>query len=131
MPESKRYDKKKRRIYYNAEKKIPSFKNEEDEQKFWKQNDSYGYIDWERASIGSFVNHKPALRYISIRLPEIMWEKIRILANKRDVPYQSLIKTISRIGLTRNFPRAGKNKKAPFYGAFLLTILFKADINLS
>ncbi len=89
-------------------KKIPSFKNEEDEQKFWEQNDSSGYIDWERASIGSFVNLKPTLRSISIRLPEIMLEKIRILANKRDVPYQSLIKTYLQDRIDEELSRSRK-----------------------
>ena len=73
-------------------KKIPKFKSEKAERDFWKQNDSSEYIDWNDAENVSFSNLKPSLKSISIRLPESMSEKLKVLANKKDVPYQSLMK---------------------------------------
>ena len=73
-------------------KKIPKFKSEKAERDFWKQNDSSEYIDWNDAENVSFHNLKPSLKSISIRLPESMIEKLKVLANKKDVPYQSLMK---------------------------------------
>lgn len=73
-------------------KKIPKFSNEAEEQKFLKDADSTDYIDWSKAKRGVFANLKPSLRTISIRLPESMIEELKVLANKRDVPYQSLLK---------------------------------------
>ncbi len=73
-------------------KKIPKFKSEKAERDFWKKNDSSEYIDWEDAGNVSFSNLKPSLKSISIRLPESMIEKLKVLANKKDVPYQSLMK---------------------------------------
>src|SRR3972149_495941 len=73
-------------------KKIPKFSSEAEEQKFWKEADSTEYIDWSKAKRGVFANLKPSLKTISIRLPESMIEELKVLANKRDVPYQSLLK---------------------------------------
>lgn len=73
-------------------KKIPKFKNEAEERLFWQQNDSSDYIDWSDAEDAVFSKLKPSTRTISIRLPESMLEELKLLANKRDVPYQSLLK---------------------------------------
>ena len=73
-------------------KKIPKFKNEAEERRFWQQNDSSDYIDWSEAEEAVFSQLKPSTRTISIRLPESMIEELKLLANKRDVPYQSLLK---------------------------------------
>lgn len=73
-------------------KKIPNFENEEMEQEFWGNNDSSEYIDWDKAEKVTLPKLKPTLKTISIRLPEIMLEELKLLANKRDVPYQSLMK---------------------------------------
>ena len=75
-------------------KKIPKFKNEDKERKFWANSDSTDYINWEKSKRITFPNLKPSTKTISIRLPESMLEEIKSLANKRDVPYQSLIKII-------------------------------------
>ena len=75
-------------------KRIPKFKNEAEEQKFWANADSTDYIDWSQAKKTVLPNLKPSLKTISLRLPEIMLEELKLLANKRDVPYQSLIKII-------------------------------------
>jgi predicted DNA binding CopG/RHH family protein len=73
-------------------KKIPKFKNEAEERLFWQQHDSSEYIDWSDAEEVVFSRLKPTTRTISIRLPESMIEELKLLANKRDVPYQSLLK---------------------------------------
>ena len=75
-------------------KKIPKFKNEDEEREFWANSDSNDYINWEKSKRITFPNLKPSTKTISIRLPESMLEEIKSLANKRDVPYQSLIKII-------------------------------------
>ncbi len=73
-------------------KKIPKFKNEDEERDFWASHDSTDYIDWSAAKEVVLPNLKPTLKTISIRLPEIMIEELKLIANKRDVPYQSLMK---------------------------------------
>lgn len=73
-------------------KKIPKFENEDQEREFWVLHDSDEFIDWEKAKPLSFPNLKPSTRTISLRLPESMLDDLKMLANKRDVPYQSLLK---------------------------------------
>ncbi len=73
-------------------KSIPKFRNEDEEREFWASHDSTDYIDWSAAREVVMPNLKPTLKTISIRLPEIMIEELKLIANKRDVPYQSLMK---------------------------------------
>jgi predicted DNA binding CopG/RHH family protein len=73
-------------------KKIPSFKNENQKRAFWSKQDSTSYIDWKKAKRVSFPRLRPSMQSISLRLPKMMLEELRTLANKRDVPYQSLLK---------------------------------------
>ena len=73
-------------------KPIPAFKSEAWERKFWETHDSADYIDWNKAERARFPNLKPSTTAISICLPLGLLEQIKIAANKRDVPYQSLIK---------------------------------------
>ena len=73
-------------------KKIPKFSSEAEERKFWQQNDSSEYLDWSEAEEVLFSSLKPSTRKILIRIPESMIEELKLLANKRDVPYQSLLK---------------------------------------
>ena len=73
-------------------KKIPKFTNEAEERRFWQQHDSSEYLDWSEAEEVVLSRLKLSTRKISIRLPESMIEGLKILANKRDVPYQSLLK---------------------------------------
>jgi predicted DNA binding CopG/RHH family protein len=73
-------------------KSIPAFKSGAEERKFWETHDSTDYIDWSKAERVRFPNLKPSTTAISIRLPLGLLEQIKIAANKRDVPYQSLIK---------------------------------------
>ena len=73
-------------------KKVPKFKSEAEERRFWATADSTEYIDWDKGKIVVFKNLKPSLKTISLRLPEPMLAELKLLANKRDVPYQSLLK---------------------------------------
>ncbi len=72
--------------------KIPKFRTEEEERNFWSSHDSTEYINWSKAKDVTLSNLKPSVRSISIRLPEIMVEELKLLAHKKDVPYQSLMK---------------------------------------
>ena len=73
-------------------KPIPTFQSEAEERAFWETHDSTDYVDWTKAISVRFPNLKPSSTSISIRLPSGLLESIKIAANKRDVPYQSLIK---------------------------------------
>lgn len=73
-------------------KKAPEFESEKDERKFWETHDSADYLDWSQAQHASFPKLKPSTKTISLRLPETLLDRIKIEANKRDMPYQSLIK---------------------------------------
>lgn len=73
-------------------KKIPKFKSEAEEAEFWATHDSTEYIDYSAAKKVLFPKLKPSTKTISIRLPESLIEHLKALANKRDVPYQSLLK---------------------------------------
>lgn len=73
-------------------KPTPNFKSEDAARKFWATHDSTDYIDWSKAKKIKFPNLKPSVRSISIRLPESLINDLKILANKKDVPYQSLMK---------------------------------------
>jgi len=71
---------------------MPEFENEAEERKFWESHDSTEYVDWSRAQRASLPKLKPSTKTISLRLPEALLDRIKIEANKRDMPYQSLIK---------------------------------------
>jgi predicted DNA binding CopG/RHH family protein len=73
-------------------KKIPKFENEDQERDFWSTHDSADYIDWGKAKRVRFPKLKPSTKTISVRLPESMLDDLKVLANKKDVPYQSLLK---------------------------------------
>ncbi len=73
-------------------KKIPTFKDEDAERDFWAKEDSTEYLDWSKAERITLPKLRPSLRTISLRLPESMIAELKLLANKRDVPYQSLLK---------------------------------------
>jgi predicted DNA binding CopG/RHH family protein len=73
-------------------KPIPEFASEAEERKFWESHDTADYLDLSKAVRVRFPNLKPSTVSISLRLPVGLLEQIKIAANKRDVPYQSLIK---------------------------------------
>ncbi|MGH7559867.1 MAG: BrnA antitoxin family protein [Gemmatimonadales bacterium] len=81
MPKSKR-----------ALKPIPAFSAEDDEREFWAEHDSTDYVDWSQARVVRFPNLRPSSTAISVRLPDTLLTELKLLANERDVPYQSLLK---------------------------------------
>lgn len=73
-------------------KPVPKFRSEAAERRFWETHDSADYLDWTQATPARFPNLRPSTKSISLRLPIDLLERIKIEANRRDVPYQSLIK---------------------------------------
>jgi predicted DNA binding CopG/RHH family protein len=82
-------------------KKIPEFKSEDHERTFWATADSTEYVDWQAGARKKLVQLKPSLKTISLRLPVSMIEDLKVLANRRDVPYQSLLKVFLAERLAR------------------------------
>ncbi|MCH8127542.1 BrnA antitoxin family protein, partial [candidate division KSB1 bacterium] len=76
----------------SKQRNIPKFKNEDEEREFWRKEDSTEYFEWDKAKQVALSRLKPSTKTISLRLPESVLNDIKIIANKRDVPYQSLIK---------------------------------------
>lgn len=72
---------------------LPKFRSEAEERRFWETHDSSDHVDWSKAERVRLPNLKPSTTAISLRLPVSLLERIKVAANKRDVPYQSLIKT--------------------------------------
>ncbi|MDA1315381.1 MAG: BrnA antitoxin family protein [Acidobacteria bacterium] len=89
-----------------TKKKVPPFPSKKDEQEFWAKHDSTEFVDWQSAQKRRLPNLKPSLRTISLRLPVSMIEDLKVLANKRDVPYQSLFKVFLAERLEREHRRA-------------------------
>jgi predicted DNA binding CopG/RHH family protein len=85
---------------------IPEFRTEDEEREFWAGHDSTEYIDWTTARQRKLPNLKPTLRTISLRLPVSMIEDLKMLANRRDVPYQSLLKVFLAERLEKERRRA-------------------------
>ncbi len=71
---------------------LPAFATEAEEREFWETHDTSPFVDWDRARIAAFPNLKPSTETISLRLPSALLSELKALANKRDVPYQSLLK---------------------------------------
>lgn len=73
-------------------KRIPKFESEDQERQFWSREDSTDYVDWSKGKRTILPNLKPSTKKISLRLPELMIQELKLLANKQDIPYQSLMK---------------------------------------
>ena len=73
-------------------KEVPAFADEAEERAYWESHDSSDYVDWSKARRVALPNLKPTTQSISMRLPISLLESIKVAANSRDVPYQSLIK---------------------------------------
>lgn len=73
-------------------KKIPKFNNEDEEREFWATHDSTEYVDWSKAERVVFPNLKFSTKTITIRVPQSLLDNLKMIANKKDVPYQSLVK---------------------------------------
>lgn len=92
--------------------KIPKFENEDQEREFWATHSPLDYFDTSRPLKGTFPRLKPSLKSVSIRLPEDLLVELKNLANKQDVPYQSLMKIFlaKQVALERGY-RVDKRKK--------------------
>jgi predicted DNA binding CopG/RHH family protein len=75
-----------------ARKALPTFRSEAEERTFWETHDTSPFVDWAKARVAVFPNLKPSTETISLRLPAALLAELKALANKRDVPYQSLLK---------------------------------------
>ena len=89
-------------------KKVPKFKNEDEERKFWAKNSPLDFIEPNKIKLSLFPNVKPTSRTISIRLPESLVEGIKVLANKKDVPYQSMLKILLAEKVRQEFASSKK-----------------------
>lgn len=94
-----------------ALKPIPQFRSEAEERAFWETHDTTEYLDWNRARLGVFPGLKPSTETISLRLPASLLAELKTLANKRDVPYQSLLKVFLAEQVARE--RAGEAGAMP------------------
>jgi len=95
MPKPKKTDKPARVrevLVAPPRAEVPRFRSEAKEREFWQEHDSAEYIDWSRAKTVVLPSLKPSTATISLRLPEGMLDELKVLANQRDVPYQSLLK---------------------------------------
>ena len=95
-------------------KRIPKFKNEDQEREFWATHSPLDYFDPKRFKRASFPHLKPSLKSISMRLPQDMLAELKTLANKKDVPYQSLAKVYlaRQIALERSSVDVAPKKRA-------------------
>jgi predicted DNA binding CopG/RHH family protein len=75
-------------------KPVPHPDSETETGEFWAMTDSTEVLDWSKAKSGIFPNLKPSNKLISIRLPESLLESIKVLANRQDIPYQSMLKIL-------------------------------------
>jgi predicted DNA binding CopG/RHH family protein len=73
-------------------KAVPTFSSEAEERRFWETHDTSPFVDWSKARVAVFPNLKPSTETISLRLPAALLAELKALANRRDVPYQSLLK---------------------------------------
>lgn len=86
-------------------KPIPKFESKDEEREFWAMHDSTEYLDWGQAERATFPKLKPATKTISLRMSETMLNELKLLANKMDVPYQSLIKVYLRERIDKDLRR--------------------------
>ncbi len=98
-----------------ALKPIPAFRSDEEAGEFWMTHDTTEYLDWTKARRVSFPNLRPSTTTISLRLPQGLLDELRILANERDVPYQSLLKVFlaDRVAKERRAKGSVDGSRAP------------------
>lgn len=92
-------------------KPLPRFRKEDEERAFWSANDSTQYIDWKKATRVALPKLKPSLKTISLRLPASMIDELKVLANGRDVPYQSLLKVFLAERIAREFQPGRRGRR--------------------
>ena len=106
-----------------ARSTIPVFRSEAAERRFWETHDTSPFVDWSKARVAVFPNLKPSTETISLRLPAALLAELKALANKRDVPYQSLLKVFLAERIAREtaaasalpdnaVPRTGRSRRS-------------------
>lgn len=93
-------------------KKLPNFKNEDETRKFWAKNSPLDYLESKKLRLAGFPNLKPSHRTISIRLPESLLKSTEVLARKKDVPYQAMLKMLLAEAVREELV-SSKNRVAP------------------
>lgn len=93
-------------------KPIPAFRSDEEAGEFWMTHDTTDYIDWSQARRATFPKLRPSTATISLRLPQTLLNELRVLANERDVPYQSLLKVYLAERVTAERGRPRRHRKA-------------------
>ena len=95
-------------------KPIPSFRSEKEEREFWETHDTTDYVDWSQGRIVRIPKLKPTTTTISLRLPAPLLADLKALANKRDVPYQSLLKVFvaERVAVEQRVPNTRLQRSA-------------------
>ncbi len=88
-----------------VKRRIPKFASEDAERRFWARHDTVDYFDWSRSAQPAVPNLRPSTTAISLRLPVSMLEELKTLANRQDVPYQSLLKVYLADRLARERKR--------------------------
>jgi len=91
----------------SALKKIPVFNSEDEEREFWAENDSTEFLDWKKSERVILPKLRPSTKTISLRLPEHILDELKMMARKRDVPYQSLIKIFLKDRLNQELGHSG------------------------
>lgn len=91
-------------------KQAPKLSSEEEVFEFWSKHDSTNYVDWSKSKLAIFPNLKPTSKLISIRFPVSVLNRLKALANMREIPYQSLIKTFVNQGLQEELRKFFKFK---------------------
>ena len=103
--------------------RVPQFRSEAEERRFWETHDASPFVDWSKARVAVFPNLKPSTEKISLRLPAALLAELKALANRRDVPYQSLLKVFlaERVALEtaavspspdNALPRTGRTRRS-------------------
>jgi len=92
-----------------SKKKVPQFASEDEERAFWAAHDTVDYFDYAKAQPTLMPNLRPTLKTVSLRLPESLVESIQVLAHKKDVPYQSLMKMLLSEGVERELSQRGES----------------------
>ena len=91
-------------------KRAPELKTEKEVDRFWTRHDSTDFVDWTEAKRVLFPNLRPTTRPIPLRLPVYVIDRVKILAHKKDIPYQSLVKLYIEQGVAREFHATGLKK---------------------
>ena len=84
-------------------KLIPKFKSEDQEREFWNTHDSTDYVDWARARRVVFPNLQMTKKPISLRITNSLLARVKAVANKKDMPYQTLMKQYIAKGIDQEF----------------------------